>query len=70
MADSSTITANERLKAISSALFQLGTALFGAGFVKLYVDKAISLEALGWIFTSLTLMFAGWKVLYLLESEN
>lgn len=70
MADSSTITANERLKAISSALFQLGTALFGAGFVKIYVDQAIGLEASGWILTALGLMFAGWKVLYLLESES
>lgn len=70
MSNSSVLTSNERLKAISSALFQLGTALFGAGFVKLYVDKAIGLEASGWILTALTLMFAGWKVLDLLESEN
>lgn len=70
MVDSTTLIANERLKTVSNVLFQLGTALFGAGFVKIHVDQAIGLEALGWILASLTLMFAGWKVLFLLEAES
>ena len=70
MPNSRILIANERLKAISSALFQLGTALLAAGIVKIYVDGALSLEAAGWILTAIMLMFVALKVLSLMEAEH
>lgn len=66
----SQIAANERLKLISSGLFQLGTALFAASVVKTYVENTFSLEGGSWFLTAGILMSVGWKVLYLMEPES
>jgi len=64
------IRANERYKSISRTLFQFGAALGAAAVVKVYSDKGIGLEAVGWLATSFALIWVGWLILGLLDSED
>ena len=70
MADPVIMTANERWKSLSRTLFQLGAVLASAATVEIYDDGALSLETAIWLLCALGLMFIGWKVLILLESES
>lgn len=70
MSEPAVLRANERYKAVANALWTLGTALFAAGVVRGYQDRAVSIEILGWFFTASVLIWLGWKVLGLLETEN
>ena len=64
------IRANERYKSISRTLFQFGAALAGASAVKVYSDKALSFETITWVISSAALIWVGWLVLGLLDSED
>ena len=70
MADPTNLRANERFNAMSGASIQLGTALFAAAVVKVYVDQAFTWEAGGWSSIAAMLIWLGWKLLGLLETEN
>ncbi|KQN33593.1 hypothetical protein [Sphingomonas sp. Leaf38] len=69
MADSAILRSNERAKAISNALFNLGAALVGACAVKLYAKPTIDLELTIWSLGAGMLIYVGWLWLSLLESE-
>lgn len=70
MADDRIIRLNERLKLVSGGTFQLGTALLAASIVKAYLAGAVSLETLSWLIGAFALMYAGWKILLLLEADS
>lgn len=70
MADPVIMCANERWKSVSRTFFQLGSVLFAATTVKVYDAQRFTLEALFWLLITFCLIFAGWKVLTLLESET
>lgn len=70
MADPVIMTANERWKSLSRTAFQLGAVLISAATVKTYGDSSFSLEVAVWFAVAFALMFVGWKVLTLLESES
>ena len=70
MADPVIMTANERWKSVSRTFFQLGAVLLAATTVKIYEAERLTLETLSWLLVTSCLIFAGWKVLVLLESEN
>ena len=61
---------NERFKSVSRTLFQLGAALLAAASVKFYSDVTITIETACWIVASVGLMWLGWIILGLLESEK
>ena len=69
MADPKIMCENERTKSISRTLFQLGSVLFAAAAVKIY-GEGLSIEAASWSLTAFALMFVGWKILILIESES
>lgn len=64
------MAANERIKSISRTLFQVGSALFAAAFVRAYSTNWVSLGTVGWFLASAALMWLGWKILIRLESES
>jgi hypothetical protein len=64
------IRANERYKAIAGALTNLGTGLLAAAVVKMYADGKATLETASWFIPAGVLMFVGWQVLGLLDSED
>lgn len=70
MADEPPYVDNERIKSVSRTLFQLGGALFAASAVKLYGDRAIGFEVVLWFLVSGIVMWVGWLILALLESEK
>lgn len=70
MADPQIMTENERIKSISRTLLQVGSALFAAALVKAYGANGLALETAAWLLTAAALMFLGWKILILLDSEN
>lgn len=70
MADPVIMCANERCKSISRTFLQLGSVLFAAAAVKIYGEAILTLEAALWLLASFGLMFLGWKMLVLLESET
>jgi hypothetical protein len=70
MADPVIMCANERCKSISRTLFQVGSVLFAAAAVKIYNETSLIFEAALWLSAAFGLMFLGWKMLILLESET
>jgi hypothetical protein len=70
MADPKIMCANERWKSVSRTFFQLGSVLLAATTVKAYGDQRFTLETLTWFLLTCCLMYVGWKVLVLLESET
>ena len=70
MVDPEIMVANERWKSISRTLFQFGAVLASAAAVELYRDAALTMETVAWSMGASALMFAGWKVLILLEPEK
>jgi predicted MFS family arabinose efflux permease len=65
---SETLIANERLKAISNAFFNLAVALVAAIAGRMYLT-GVDLVAVGWSVGCAALIWVAWKVLYLLEKE-
>ncbi len=61
---------NERWKAISRSLFQLGSALFGAAAVRLYSNLTFDGALMLWSFAAAALIYSGWQVLMMLEPEK
>lgn len=70
MADPVIMCANERCKSVSRTFLQLGTILFAATTVRIYEERQFTLETLSWLLATCCLMFVGWKILILLESET
>jgi hypothetical protein len=64
------IRANERYRSASRTLFQLGAALIAAAVVRGYDDGRVTVETLGWLLASFALIWAGWLILGLLDSED
>lgn len=64
------IRANERYRSASRTLFQLGAALLAASAVKLYDQQRLTLETVGWLVGSSVLIWSGWILLGLLDSED
>ena len=61
---------NERYKSVSRTFFQLGSALLAAALAKSYAAGSFSPETAGWFLISIVLIWSGWIVLGLLESEK
>lgn len=70
MTSYSTLRANERIKAWSSALFNLGSALAAASVVRFYDKLAFDLPLIIWSAGSASLIWVAHSILGLLESEN
>jgi hypothetical protein len=51
-------------------MFQLGAVLLSAAVIEMYRNGRATLETGGWLTIAAGLMYAGWKVLTLLESES
>jgi hypothetical protein len=64
------IRANERFRSISRTMFQLGAALLGAAVVKAYGAGGLTSETAGWCVGAASLIWVGWQVLGLLDSED
>ncbi len=64
------MAANERWKSISRTLFTVGSALDGAAIVKGYNVNWVDWEVALWFLGGIALMFLGWKMLGMLESES
>lgn len=65
---SETLIANERIKAISNAFFNLAVALIAAIAARIYL-RGVDLVAVGWSVGCGALIWVAWKALYLLEKE-
>ena len=61
---------NERWRSASRTLLQLGTVLLSATVIEMYRGGRATLETGVWLTIAAGLMYAGWKVLILLESES
>ena len=61
---------NERYRALSRTLFQLGGALLGATAVRLYQNLALDWALVVWSVGAASLIWVGWLILGLLESEK
>jgi hypothetical protein len=61
---------NERYKSVSRSLFQLGSALLAAAVVKIYSSQTVTIETGSWLFVAFVVIWSGWQVLALLESEK
>jgi len=68
--DRKVIRSNERYRSVSRTLFQLGAALLAAAAVRVYSDQTFSPETLVWLSSSASLMWTGWLILGLLDSED
>ena len=69
MTDLSILRANERIKAWSSALFNLGSALAGAAVVRFYDKLAFDLPLIVWSAGAASLIWVAHSILGLLDSE-
>lgn len=63
------IVLNERVKAVSHVFFNLATALAAATATRVYLLGTMDISATTWSMGIVALVFVGWKVLYLLETE-
>ncbi|WP_156679555.1 hypothetical protein [Sphingomonas profundi] len=67
---SETLIANERVKAVSGLLFNLGPALVATIAARIYVSGATDRTALLWSTGAMLTIWSGWKLLHLLHAEE
>lgn len=70
MTDSSVLIANERYKALGSALFRIGSVSLVGVVATVYVDGEVGLFSMGWLIVSAVPFIVGWNVLGLLEKDS
>lgn len=70
MTSSAILILNERLKAISTLLFNLAGALIVATVARIWTEGTVGLASLAWVTTAFVIVFAGYKTPYLLEADG
>ncbi|HEV2817964.1 MAG TPA: hypothetical protein VGW40_12175 [Allosphingosinicella sp.] len=64
------MTANERVKAVSTWFFNLSAALTGATAARIWIVGQFDLSSLGWSIVAVALFAVAFGTLYLLQPED
>ena len=60
---------NERMKATSGLLFNLGGGVAAAVTARIYEKLDVDIYAIGWTFGGFALIFVAWKLVGMLELD-